>query len=324
MSHSAALQREIVELIHPGQEFYPTSRCLADRVIWDDNRRLGGLRQWNNEKRHKRKFLLSRGRCRSSPDARDVDRNLTFWGEWEPQSRFQKLVSGPVLPSYVHWPYLLNGSTGRHNTDPFVFGSEFWFTNCQQSKCPFLTTLSVGSLIIFGTAYNRGFALDTVFVVGGRVTPAQYREQPEVCPGLLRLVTLDHCNMAQKPENQGLIFYRGKRPADGNPFSFVPCRMADNAEMIQGHDRVILAYKEFNSLWGKKSFLKQGCKRLNRCAEGVSDDAILSFWNKITRCCQRQGFLLGHSIELPTIEAKQDRNFCAIGHLRSSDPDKML
>jgi hypothetical protein len=307
MSQSADLQRQIVELIHPGQEFCPGSRSSADRVIWDDGKRLGGLRLWNNEKQHKRKFLLSKGKCRSSLYGQDFDRVLTFWGEWEPQSRFRKLVDGPGLPSYIHTPVFLEGSGGKHNTDPFVFGTEFWFTNCQQPRYPFLRALPVGSLIIFGTAYKRGFALDTVFVVGERITPAQYHDHPAVCPYLLRLVTLDHLNMAQRPENQGLVFYRGKRPADGKPFSFVPCRLAENADIIQGHDRVILSYKEFDLLWGKKSFFSQGCGRLNRGAQAVSEDAILKFWKKIAVCCQTQQFLLGHSIEPPPIEVNEMR-----------------
>jgi hypothetical protein len=110
VSQSADSQRLIVEFIHPGREFCPRARSLEDRVIWDDDKRLNGLRLWNNENQHKRKFLLSKGKCRNSPDGQDVDSLLTFWGEWEPQSRFQKLVDDPP-PFYVHTPLLLEGTT---------------------------------------------------------------------------------------------------------------------------------------------------------------------------------------------------------------------
>jgi hypothetical protein len=142
-----------------------------------------------------------------------------------------------------------------------------------------------------------------VFVVGERVTPAQYRKHPTACPHQLRLATLDHCNMAERPENQSLLFYSGKRPADGKPFSFVPCHPIGDADAIQGHDRVILGYKEFDLLCGKKGFFRQGCGRLKRSAQGTSDDAILKFWTQIADQCRCQGFFLGHSIELTPIKA---------------------
>jgi hypothetical protein len=115
-------------------------------------------------------------------------------------------------------------------------------------------------------------------------------------------VTLDHCNTAQEPENRRLVFYHGKGPADGKPFSFVPCRQADNPNCVQGHDRVILDYKEFGLLWGRKGFFRQGCGSLNRGAHAVSEEAVLKFWKKIANYCQKQKFLLGHSIGLPPIE----------------------
>src|SRR6266436_4455300 len=183
MLQSTDLQRLIVEFIHPGQEFRPRTRVSDHRVIWNDNG-VSGVRCWNNEKEHKRKFLVSRGLSRDSADGKDVESLLIFWAEWEPQSRFRKLEqqtpcnTHTPLPDYVHRPFLVEGSTGKHNTDPFVFGPAFWFTNCQQKRRPFLTNLPRGSLVIFGTAYGRGehFALDTVFVAGERFTPAQYRQ----------------------------------------------------------------------------------------------------------------------------------------------------
>ena len=135
MKQSANLRRLIVEFIHPGQEFLPPARSTKDRVIWDDDRRLSGIRSWNNEKHHKRKFLISNGMYRTSPDGMDVSGRLTLWGEWEPQSQFRKLFDPP--PSYVHDPLLEECSTGRHNTDPFVFGREFWFTTATKRDTGF-------------------------------------------------------------------------------------------------------------------------------------------------------------------------------------------
>lgn len=158
-------------------------------------------------------------------DGDDIDGILSFWGEWEPQSQFRQLDNGP--PWYAHTPFIVEGSTGKHNTDPFVCGATFWFTNCKQLTRPFLRGLSPGSLILFGTECKRfqRFALDTVFVVGGRFTPDQYAERPAIFPKQLRLATLDHCSVAYKPD---LVFYRGRTPAAGRPFSFVPCRRVED------------------------------------------------------------------------------------------------
>lgn len=235
MSQSTDLQRLIVEFIHPGQEFCPRKGVSDHRAIWNDDG-VSGLRCWNKQpEKHKRKFLISRGLSRNSADGKDVESLLTCWGEWEPQSRFRELSDPP--PFFVHEPFLVrdSASAGTHNTDPFIFGREFWFTNCHQSRYPFLRTLSCGSLILFGTGYDGGrtFALDTVFVVGDRFTPEQYRENPAMWPEQLRLATLNHDQLAQNPKNEGLVFYRGKRPVDGRPFSFIPCRTVNCASEVR-------------------------------------------------------------------------------------------
>jgi hypothetical protein len=293
------LQRLVIEFSHPGKQFLPSKRRLRDdRFVWCDESRSDGLRSWNNEKAHKRKFLTSRGMCRTTFAGDDIQGILSFWGEWEPQSRFRLLDNGP--PYYVHTPFIVEGSTGRHNTDPFVFGELFWFTNCKQNTRPFLKDLSPGSLILFGTEcrWRQAFALDTVFVVGDRLTLAQCAERPAILPKQLRLATLDHPSVACNPD---LVFYSGKSPAVGKPFSFVPCRRADHFAAVQGHERVFLDCKAFG-------FQNPGagtvCTRLMRSeltTDGISEAKVVNFWNRIANECFNQDFFLGHSIELPPI-----------------------
>ena len=296
------LQRLIVKFVHPGQEFCPSKRASKDNAIWDDK---SGLRLWNNLRNHKRKFLLSEGKYRKSPGRKDVKSLLTFWGEWEPQSRFRKLPHSSSrsnrLPHYVHKPLIEKGSTGSHNTDPFVFGTKFWFTNCQQGSksCGrLLRQLDSGSLILFGTAYKGDFALDTVFVVGKRFKPADYLKKPAEYPKQLRWATLDHKNLARKYPS--FVFYSGKRTDDGMPFSFVPCRTVNSTGAVEGHARVRLNCKKFGLPRNN-----QGCGTLggrkNISAGGMSEDKVFEFWMKIADACCQQGFQLGHSIELPPI-----------------------
>lgn len=41
---------------------------------------------------------------------------------------------------------------GVHNTDPFVFGENFYYTNCKQQRFyRILRTLNNGSIIIYGS-----------------------------------------------------------------------------------------------------------------------------------------------------------------------------
>ena len=320
MRRSANLQRLIVEFSHPGTEFRPGGKPKKDRAICDDETCTSGLRCWNSESSHKRKFLISRGWMRDAADGKDISALLTFWGEWEPQSRFKKLSSitqkatkeAARLPAYVHEPLLLASSVGTNNTDPFVFGRDFWFTNCKQKKNPFLTLLAIGSLILFGSEYDRGFALDTIFVVGKRFSPMQYLKRRTICPEQLRLATLDHNDLARKSPSD--IFYRGKIPSDGKPFSFIPCKRADSPDAVQGHDRVLLCYEKFGL---QKPGARTVCTTLmnsERLSDGsVTEEIVISFWDKIVRECHDQGFFLGHSIQLPPIikdssKIESDRN----------------
>jgi len=240
----------IVKFVHPGQEVLPKAGMSIEQGIFDDERETRGIRYWNNEQHHCRKYLISKGKHRSSAEEEDSEGFLTFWGEWEPQSRFKKLDAPTNRhPKYLHKPFLLKGSTGRHNTDPFVFGKRFWYTNCHQENYRFLRGLPIGSMILFGTQYNNRFALDTVFVVKDGYSPYQYivkhKRDPAIFPEQLQIATLDHGDMAANHLQLGdLRFYRGKSPCDGAPFSFVPCGPSgayeEAGEREEGHARIEL------------------------------------------------------------------------------------
>jgi hypothetical protein len=128
-----------------------------------------------------------------------------------------------------------------------------------------------------------------------------------MCPEQLRLATLDHNQLAQSPENQGLVFYRGKQPADGKPFSFVPCRPVNSASELRcGHPRVSLERESFRLTGITQGCAKHEKKRIPK--GGFSMDVITEFWNKIVDECHKQKFNLGHTIELPTIETARGKN----------------
>lgn len=144
-----------VQFIHPGGEHGEDAP---------------GIKRWNVGA-HRRKFLRSSGIALDrSRDALRED--LIFWGEWEPESRVQR-VGVPVHegPRFVHTPFYSDPPPEgwRQNTDPFVFGDHFHYAGCLQHtrRGPTqLRFLERGSVILFGSCIDlRKFVIDTVFVV---------------------------------------------------------------------------------------------------------------------------------------------------------------
>ena len=162
--------RKIVEFTHPGREYIPLSRKRDDNVLFTKSDRSEGIRFWNQLPSHKRKFIKIKSSYIDSLNDKHLKKSqITFWGEWEAQSKFKKTpnTSDNDLPFYIHIPFLDESEIllGAHNTDPFVFGENFWYTNCKQWRNKFLRKLSNYSIILFGTERANGFNLDTVFVV---------------------------------------------------------------------------------------------------------------------------------------------------------------
>ena len=140
----------IVQFPHPGGEHRPRGEDM----------------DWNRGPHH-RKFLRATG---TYLDAGGVQRGpITFWGEWEPQSRVVESYPPGLRdgPRWLHEPWW---EVPRHrrllqNTDPLVFGDRFRYSNCRQTRNAALRRLPPGSLVLFGSALRGAFVLDTVFVV---------------------------------------------------------------------------------------------------------------------------------------------------------------
>ena len=148
----------LIQFLHPRKE--PDDRSFKGQHL-----------PWHliPEGNHKRKFLLSIGAYLA--DGRSENGEIVFWGEWEPESSVIRRIGDPkpFFPHYVLDPfYVLPKSYNglHHNTDPFVFGDQFFYSNCLQHAFPKLRHLSQGSVILFGSCQGgEAFVLDTVFVV---------------------------------------------------------------------------------------------------------------------------------------------------------------
>jgi hypothetical protein len=288
----------IFQLSHNGKEFNISKRSKNNGLAYNFNSVNKGVRYWNNEKDHMRKFIKQNGlyleNMGSEYCPHPQEALLQFWGEWEAQSYFTILDNSNnlQLPKAVHKPYFSAHYIGVHNTDPFVFGENFYYANCKQKlkgSGKKLLNLPNESIIIFGSEVNRSeFIIDTVFVVEDSELISDYRKYKSYYPKLLKIMSLDL--------NDGLAdwkrIYKGKMYDSlnefKNPFSFVPCKVD---KINTGFARPIINWKKFNlKKPGAGSVLYQ-----------VKYSSTNNFWFDLVAELIIQGFDLGIQIEMPSI-----------------------
>jgi hypothetical protein len=224
------VQPVVVQFPHPGGEHNPGK---ATRMPW-------------NTGEHRRKFLQGPGRYVGDGGVL-VEAPLVFWGEWEaPSCVIKRWSAEDDLPQFLHAPVWERPRFGglRQNTDPWVFGDCFRYSNCRQLSQRRLQNLAPGTLILFGSALEpssaaRRFVIDTVFVVSEdrqRFTPADPPNTDEA----FRICTVESlatdgdgmmCGSVKScgATNSWFTLYRGathENPVDGM-YSFVPCKRAD-------------------------------------------------------------------------------------------------
>jgi hypothetical protein len=207
----------VVQFPHPGGEHDPGDSAVMG---------------WNRAE-HRRKFLHSDGRYF---DADGVLRSgtVTFWGEWEAPSRVvsRHPAAGAGMPRFVHEPLMqrpADPQARRKNTDPFVFGGAFLYSNCRQftpERTPSrMQRLAPGSLVLFGSALDGCFVLDTVMVIGSAEPYVIGGPDPfgDDVPDVFRAAALEPL-AASKLSGAAATLYRGRMYAPGRQemFSFVP------------------------------------------------------------------------------------------------------
>jgi hypothetical protein len=166
-----------------------------------------------------------------------------------------------------------------------------------------MTSLEQGSLILFGSSYSAGFALDTVFVVGS------YEQSQEVAtrtwstyPKVYREVTLEQLgNDYRDPSRMtNLRLYSGDMYSPGKDmFSYVPCKPFGSSSPRQ-YDRLLIPYGEQEGL-GLSSF-PTGIKYL-----GESRNTSLKLWRKVTQFAIEKGYHLGVGFEMPGLQSFSER-----------------
>ena len=208
----------VVQFPHPGPEHNPGH---IPRLPW--------RMAWNTDG-HGRKFMRSPGRYVDKSDVLSAA-ELTFWGEWEPPSDIVEAWSASgSLPRLLHVPVWERiAPPDRQNTDPWVFGDHFRYSNCKQQAQYALQRLTPGSVILFGSTKSGAFILDTVFVVKDSrpYTPSN----PSATDDAFRFCTIESlCEPSSSCAGDSFTLYQGARfdePINGM-YSFVPSRRADS------------------------------------------------------------------------------------------------
>ena len=298
-----------VQFIHPGEESRPTGRSESDLIPW-------------NHGSHKRKFLRQPGWYMENGQL--VHDELTFWGEWEPQSRIER-IDNPIesgYPHVIHRPVLdLNepkrDAQGRcrQNTDPFVFHERFLYRCCKQTSKRGQTQLAhlrPGSIVLFGSRVNKRFAIDTVFVVGDfrdyydqkggiRFDPNLQAYAEIVGVGLHNSRCRNgsgcgnnsgcgkHSGCGIKPSKMCLYYGASPESPYEGMYSFVPCkRLSDNA---QGWARPTLTRDDMRNIYAGciTDNLSQGVKY---CREATLEGNAAA-WNRIRKLFADRGYLEG-------------------------------
>lgn len=267
----------IIQFIHPGPEHQHGG---ASRMPW-------------NRDGHKRKFLVSPGRA-VDRNGVESDGKYVFWGEWEPPSeiieRWAKKGDHPTALHKPVWKAPEDQEAFRQNTDPWVFGDQFRYSNCQQrvKNATVMQRLEPGDIVLFGSHKQGGFVLDTVFVVGAEGTPyvpSQWTDEDAV----FQTCTVD--SLATDPKSRGKEFtlYRGattEAPINGM-YSFVPCCGYNGDDSRFERPRVVLP-----------ELINPGLTQ-NKKVEKLNTSEITEAWEAVCEQVFAHGCELGVWFETP-------------------------
>jgi hypothetical protein len=282
-------QLMFVQFPHRGAERQPDGTTMEWSRLFHQGRRV----------EHARKFLRARGSYLSVPEGQPVSGPLAFWGEWEPQSRvveeYPQATAGK--PRWLQEPFWRRPvvSFPRHNTDPLVFGERFTYSNCRQEHNAKLRHLAGGSVILFGSGSKTKFMLDTVLVVGEGARCydiARSGDMPDG-PDLLQGVVFEPLrSILGSRQEMSFRLYPGRNYADApeGPFSFVPCRPAEDPKQCAFARPVI----RLSGPW-----LEPSCWRAARCTPATPAE-LSRLWHEVVRqVVEHHRLALGIHLDAP-------------------------
>lgn len=295
---------KIIQLSHPGKEWPDFSDSensfvkSRNGLSWNKDY-TGGIRDWNNLNQHKRKFILSKNATYiDNLQMRAKQGDITFWGEWEPHSKFSVISKSSKNffgPRMMHIPFYYTDYDGprRHTTDPFVYGKNFWYTHCKQSSSKpnqNLKNLGTHCIILMGSERNvdKTFLIDTIFVVKQKYSQEDINKNLDKLSYLLKETNLKvNYDLLNDNKSADFGFYKGENYLTNEIFSFVPAKIFN--EKNPGHER--LEIKTDDKFY---NFQRTGAGSVNKTVlSTLCISEIREYWRKIVNETLRQGFVLG-------------------------------
>ena len=268
---------------------------------------------WNSlGEEHKRKFLQFPGEW-IEQDGSACAGSLRAWGEWEPEStlvcEFKKQAGDTDHPRYLWNPHCRARKSYRslHNTDPFIFGDRFLYSNCGQvgKGREGLRQLAQGSVIVFGSRKKLNgeskWMLDTVLVVKDSLSydGAKACEDLQGCvPPEFLVATAGPMARNPKTNKTRLRLYRGATPRDRSfgMFSFFPALPTDRDDGFGFPRPFVCLPREFLS---PASRFPKGYGL--DCA--VEPPQLAGLWGSLVRQVRAAGLVLGTQAGLPRLES---------------------
>jgi len=262
-----------------------------------------GWTPWNL-RQHRRKFMKVHGNYVGETDQL-IRSEVTLWGEWEPPSQLiSSWESSESLPDHLVrpvYPGRARPTDGLQNTDPYIFGNCFKYTLCKQVRkngtMTFLSRLSPGTVVLFGSHKNGNFVLDTVFVVDDQIT----RHSRHTWESAVGDKTQTYEDVTLRPtygdpflrDSTQLTLYRGVTYAPGtaNPYSFVPCRDAGASEVRFSRPEIALPGVINRDLLMGQRFTRMSISEVRDC------------WMDIRAQVEQRGLSLGVSFDEPDFAA---------------------
>ena len=248
-----------------------------------------------NNHPHQRKFMQLQGRWIAEGDVKDSG-ELWAWGEWEAESKLLRHLdqSGDKqLPSRLWRPHYIpkDAYHNLHNTDPFIFGRRFLYSNCKQTGA--MKHLGPGAVIIFGS-HRDEWVLDTVLVISSHVKykASEARSVLADCaPEAFVHVTAGPIADNFKGKDWEGKLYEGATPdhrVDGM-FSFFPA-MPANGEVGFKRPAVRLPSQYFDETQTRREYGRRS---------NLTIGQIRELWDSLVSQVREAGLVLGTHAALP-------------------------
>ena len=294
-----------IEFSHPGKQISFTSKS-GTRWQYNPKQIIVGLRYWNQDPSHYRKFFQVNAELDNGKTE-----NVQFWGEFEAATTFERVKNNDYtqFPNAIHKPKFtpldsnitptdLLEKYKYQNTDPFCWEDIWKYQECRTQKYGFLRDLDKYSVIVMGTEYKMGFAVDTVFVVKESGLVSELFDKKwlfsdyywQVTGRVFESLYIDRTTKnIIKPDHR---WYNCITKEDNEPiWSFIPCKLSTP----NGHHRFYMDYKKYNL---QKPGAGIVCYRL-KGQDGVDllKNESIQMWNTLREDMINQGYLCLNKIK---------------------------